>query len=85
MYRVTCVPNRKDIMNVSEIVKAYLEENGYDGLCRGDCGCSKDDLFVCEFFCNCDSAYRWECDWCTYNRECDTKPGMWCYRPERQK
>ena len=40
-------------MNVREIVKQYLEENGYDGLagddCAGDdCGCSIDDLFICD-------------------------------------
>ena len=29
-------------MNVTEIVKKYLEENGYDGLCSDVCGCGCD-------------------------------------------
>jgi hypothetical protein len=33
---------------VIEIVKAYLEENGFDGLYAEDeCGCKKDDLAPC--------------------------------------
>jgi hypothetical protein len=37
-------------MNAKEIVKKYLEENGYDGLFNwyGECGCKKDYLFPCE-------------------------------------
>lgn len=34
-------------MTVKEIVKDYLERNGYDGLCTQDCGCDKDYLFPC--------------------------------------
>jgi hypothetical protein len=36
-------------MNVRVIVKKFLEENGYDGLCNDDlCGCKLDDLFPCD-------------------------------------
>ena len=39
-------------MNVREIVKAYLIENGFDGLYNPDnqdgCGCKINDLFPCE-------------------------------------
>ena len=34
-------------MTVKEIVKKYLEDNGYDGLCTFDCGCPIDDLIPC--------------------------------------
>jgi hypothetical protein len=36
-------------MNVNQIVKKYLTENGYGGLFTEDCGCRKSDLFPCEF------------------------------------
>ena len=35
-------------MNVKEIVKQYLEQNGYDGLAGDDCGCLIDELFICD-------------------------------------
>ena len=34
-------------MNVKEIVKKYLDENGFDGLYNDRCGCEKDDLMLC--------------------------------------
>jgi hypothetical protein len=34
-------------MNVGQIIKAYLDDNGYDGLCCEDCGCPKEKLFPC--------------------------------------
>ncbi len=34
-------------MNVHDIVKQYLKDNGFDGLCTEDCGCLIDDLFPC--------------------------------------
>ena len=36
-------------MTVKEIVKSYLEANGYDGLYdwAGDCGCELADLMPC--------------------------------------
>jgi hypothetical protein len=37
-------------MTVLEIIKKYLDENGYDGLYNEefDCGCIKDDLVPCD-------------------------------------
>ena len=35
-------------MTVKEIVKKYLEENGFDGLYCDDCGCKTDDLIPCD-------------------------------------
>ena len=36
-------------MNCAEIVKQYLIQNGYDGLCEEEeeCGCKLDNLFPC--------------------------------------
>jgi len=45
-------------MTVHEIVKEYLETNGFDGLCNDECGCSKNDLFPCDDAClGCIAAY----------------------------
>ena len=36
-------------MTVKEIVREYLEENGFDGLYNvGECGCQNKDLMPCE-------------------------------------
>ena len=33
--------------NLRGIVKRWLTDNGYDGLCNVECGCRKNDLFPC--------------------------------------
>lgn len=51
-------------MTVKEIVKEWLETNGYDGLFyEGECGCLIDDLMPCalyasEFSAVCEPGYR---------------------------
>jgi hypothetical protein len=49
-------------VDVKEIVKKYLEDNGYGGLCNceGDCGCTLDDLMPCyaEGVEHCQAGYR---------------------------
>lgn len=49
---------------VIEIVKAYLDENGFDGLYSPvECGCKKDDLAPCgSDFAMCEPGYLQECD-----------------------
>lgn len=47
-------------MNVKKIVKAWLIENGYDGLYGGECECSLDDLMPC--FDDCEAGYKKDCD-----------------------
>ena len=61
-------------MTVTEIVKKYLKENGYDGLYSEDCGCEVDDLApCCEYGMECESGYRLPCDpkTCTADGDCD--------------
>jgi len=48
---------------LKEIVKSWLETNGYDGLCDSDneCGCKLDDLMPCgEPGMNCEPGYEVE-------------------------
>jgi hypothetical protein len=50
-------------MNVKEIVKEYLLNNGYDGLCNDDCGCCLDDLMPCEGdIGSCEPGYKKPCN-----------------------
>lgn len=51
-------------MTVKEIVKKYLEDNGYDGLWNEyDCACKNDDLMPCgvEDAINCEAGYLTGC------------------------
>lgn len=34
-------------MNCLEIIKNYLEKNGFDGLCSNECGCLLPDIVPC--------------------------------------
>ena len=34
-------------MTVKDMVKQWLTDNGYDGLCSEGCSCGKDDLMPC--------------------------------------
>jgi len=47
-------------MTVKEIIKQYLIDNGFDGLCSEDCGCGVNDLICCnrEFIEDCQPAYE---------------------------
>ena len=49
-------------MDVCDIVKKYLKDNGYDGLCTDECGCLIDDLMPCcqEGIMSCVPGYRME-------------------------
>jgi hypothetical protein len=52
-------------MDIKEIVKSYLEDNGYAGLWspEGECACVNDDLFPCgEVFSECEAGYKAACD-----------------------
>jgi len=57
-------------MNVFQIIKKYLIDNGYDGLCTEECGCAIDDLAACgRDFSYCKPGYR--VDGCTCGCGCD--------------
>ena len=46
-------------MNVKKIVKTWLKENGYDGLCCEGCGCQISDLMPCDENSNsCEAGYK---------------------------
>jgi hypothetical protein len=47
-------------MTVKEIIKKYLQDNGYQGLYYpGDCGCSMEDLIACSEDCSeCEPGYK---------------------------
>jgi hypothetical protein len=71
-------------MTVRDIVKKYLEDNGYDGLAINECGCGLGDLMPCDNASPyCVPAKRFKCN----RADCPT-PGFcagdvddWCYRP----
>ena len=50
-----------NVKNCHDIIKAYLDANGYDGLYNpGECACLKDDLESCEniHLQECEPGYR---------------------------
>ena len=62
-------------MSVKEIVKKYLENNGYDGLYNEICGCQNSDLMpcCCEGIEDCEAGYKIPCipETCPANGDCD--------------
>jgi len=51
-------------MNIYDIIRKYLVENGYDGLVAEnyECGCTLNDLFLCDEMDSCMPAYKWPGD-----------------------
>ena len=53
-------------MTVADIVKEYLERNGFDGLCNPylKCGCGIEDPYCCncDDIIDCQPAYKHNCD-----------------------
>jgi hypothetical protein len=76
-------------MTVKEIVKEYLEKNGFDGLCSENCGCGIDNLMPCEKW-NiplCEPAYMLICQGnkkCPLHNRCEGgREGYVCYSTEK--
>lgn len=67
-----------DRINVKEIVRQYLNKNGFDGLCEeySQCACEKPDLMSCEEggLPSCEPGYKITCadvkEGCDYGDEC---------------
>jgi len=73
---------------VINILRTYLENNNYDGLCGDECGCPIDDLRACdESFSHCKPGYKrkptqeeieeyGECEWIMSTRKEDKDAGV---------
>jgi len=62
-------------MTVLEIVKKYLQDNGYDGLYGDECACCVDDLIPCDAdFSDCKPGYKNICVKCAkyINGDCES-------------
>lgn len=62
-------------MDCREIIKKYLRDNGYDGLCNPDCscGCGIDDMAPC-----CDNIFDCVPAYLNKNYCCATCNNGWC-------
>ncbi len=70
-------------ITVAEIIRKYLEDNGFGGLFCADvpCGCGTDDLIPCgEPGTECEAGYKKTCDKCDDNvhEYCDLSDAAWC-------
>lgn len=67
-------------MDVHDIVRSYLVNNGYDGLYSGcSCGCGVDDLMpCCETSLSCKPAYFIDCKTCAKRETCVELRDLWC-------
>ena len=85
----------KKTITVGEIVRLYLEKNGFDGLCCDTfhhfdepCGCSIDDLCPCDDYnvSSCRAAYKKECSLCENNtlKGC-SEDHLECFTTEKKR
>jgi hypothetical protein len=56
---------------IKEIVREYLEKNGYDGLFNDDCACLLNDLYPCGEIGNCQAGYKGACNGGDCEGDCD--------------
>ena len=76
-------------MNLREIVKNWLKENGYEGLAGDNCGCELDDLMPCEQpGIECQPGYKNICpgaDKCDHSEECPApNTGIMCMSTKKE-
>ena len=69
-------------LNIKDIVKKYLLEYGYDGLCNTDidCGCQLSDLIPCDYF----SAENCRCGFLGKSKDEDDGFGIYSTKSEAQ-
>lgn len=68
-------------MTVYDIIKQFLVDHGYDGLCNDCCACGMKDLFACEepHQLDCSPGYLIPCNGCTSRNYClSTERGAKC-------
>lgn len=67
--------NKVILVNCATMVKEYLEQNDYEGLCSpgNECACAMDDLMPCGGECAMDCEAGYEVDGCndTCGEGCD--------------
>ena len=70
-------------MKVKEIVKQWLTEKGYEGLCDEDCGCEIKDLMPCDApRIDCIAGYKVPCPG---EEDCEAGGGCpWHISPNKQ-
>ena len=76
-------------LTIKDIIKKYLVDNGYDGLCNEECGCGIAEMpACCGPFDECQPAYKVQdkCPEC--KNECTgylPRENQFCYKTEKQK
>ena len=75
-------------MNVNKIIKKYLADHGFDGLCSQDrgCGCEANDLAPCDnaFPDDCEPGYKVLCtEECSHEGDHDVSKGDWHIQVEK--
>lgn len=55
--------NPSPFINCGQMVRMYLERNGYEGLCGDECGCELADLMPCggEYAMDCVGGHKTDC------------------------
>jgi hypothetical protein len=78
-----------EFMYVRELLKKFLEENGYDGLFSTNipCGCLIDDFIPCDGeILDCHAGYKVECKGNSCEADCEYKENSsWCISSEKEK
>lgn len=75
-------------MNVKEIVKKYVEDNGYDGLAGDNCSCLLDNFMrICNGWeiSECEPVWIKDCNKCKYMTDDCTCARNYCVTTDKEK